>query len=435
MRSIIGRTGSAAAAVAILAGALVGCTVDEQRSASASAPDEVPTSADATAAADEGGSEASGTDDGGEPIECVDGRILVGVAKAESGPASFFDVAGTRGMLIAIEEINEAGGLKGCPIETIIEDTQSDPAVAAQVARSLIGQGAQILVVADDFDTGVAAARLGQEAGILTLSAAGSSTEFAAAVGDLFFNAGITTIELGKAQAQYALDQEWLSTFQVLDPGLAYFTEQDEYFRELYEAGGGVVQDVDQVDSLGGQADYATTISKIRNADPDVIQALMVFPGVGTFVRQLRSAGIDTPVIGPLTLQTRELRDLVGDAENLRYAAQVYFEGAGEDDATDPEIAAFAEAYEEEFGQFPEQANAPAAYQLFHAVNQALQREDVVDAESAAAAIRSQENLDVPGGTLARWQDGYAVWNPIIGGYDAGEFSLVTEYDATELRE
>ncbi|MEO3830019.1 ABC transporter substrate-binding protein [Actinomadura sp. B10D3] len=384
----------------------------------------------AAAACAGGATSASGGREGS--LACRDGRILIGIAKADSGFASFFDVAGKRGLQVAIEEINAQGGIKGCPIKTVTGDTKSDPAVAAQVARSLIGKGAQILVVADDFDTGVAAARIGQRQGVLTLSLAASSTVFGKAVGDRFFSGGITTTELGLAQARYALDRRWRTTFQVLDPGLAYFTEQDTAYRKLYEPGGGAVAGVDRVDSLAGQSDFSSTISKIKAAKPDVIQALAVFPAVGTFVKQLRAAGVDTPVVGNITLQTRELPKLVGTKRSnaIAFAAQVAFDGAG----VDPAIAAFTAKYEKTFGHFPEQANAPGAYQTFMAVNQALQRKDVTDAASAANAIRAQRGLKVPGGTLAHWKDGYAVWSTTVVGVENGKFKVVADYDPTTLR-
>ncbi len=390
----------------------------------------------ATAAATAAESESVEAEPGTGSLACTEGRILVGVAKADSGGASFFDVAGKRGLEIAIDQINEAGGIKGCPLEIISGDSKSDPAIGAEVARSLLDQGAQILVVADDFDGGIAAATVGQEAGVLTLSLAASSTQFGNAVGPLLFNGGVSTTELGLAQARYALDQGWTSTFQVIDPGLAYFTEQDTSYRGLYEANGGEIVESVTVDSLGGQADFNAVISKIKQAKPDVIQALAVFPGVGTFVKQLREAGVDTPVIGNVTLQTRELTKLLSaeQANNIFYAAQVFFEGAGQDPNTDPAMVAFTEAYELKFGQFPEQANGPGAYQTFLAISQALQEEQVIDAQSAADAIRAQVNVAVPGGILSRWQDGYAIWDPVIAGVKDGSFYYIETLKAADLR-
>src|SRR3954451_6666790 len=366
---------------------------------------------------------------GGKSLACKDGALTVGIAKAKSGGSSFFDVAGTRGAKIAFDQINADGGIKGCKIKVIEGDTKSDPAVAAQVARSLLDKGAQILLVPDDFDLGIAAARVGQKAGVLTLSTAASSTEFAKAVGDKFFNSGPTTEQLGTAQAKFALDKDWKSTYMVVDPGLAYFTEQVTAYTKTYEAGGGKIVGTDKVDSLSGKSDYSSTVSKIKSANPqpDVINAQMIFPPIGSFVKQLRAAGIDTPVLGNVTLQTRELPKLVGPAgsNDINYSAQVYFEGAGQDPKTDPAMDQFAKDYDAKFGNSPEQANGPGSYQALMAIEQALQKKDVTDAASAAAAIKAQTDVKVPGGTLVRWEDGHAIWNITINGLENGKFKQV----------
>jgi branched-chain amino acid transport system substrate-binding protein len=359
---------------------------------------------------------------GGKSLACQNGSITVGIAKAKSGGSSFFDVAGTRGAKVAFDQINADGGIKGCKIKIIEGDTKSDPAVGAQVARSLIDKGAQILLVPDDFDLGIAAARVGQKAGVLTLSTAASSTEFAKAVGNYFFNSGPTTTQLGTAQAKFALNKGWKNTYMVVDPGLAYFTEQVD----AYKKAGGKIVGTDKVDSLSGKSDYSSTVSKIKamKPAPDVIDAQMIFPPIGSFVKQLRAAGINTPVLGNVTLQTRELPKLVGKAgsNNIYYAAQVYFEGAGQDPKSDPAMDQFAKDYEAKFGQFPEQANGPGSYQALMAINKALQRKDVTDAGSAAAAIRAEKNIKVPGGTLVRWEQGHAIWNITIDSLQNGQF-------------
>lgn len=360
-------------------------------------------------------------------LACKNGVLTIGIAKAQSGGASFFDVAGTRGTKIAIDEINAAGGIKGCKIKTIEGDTKTDPAVGAQVARSLINKGAQILLVPDDFDLGIAAARVGQNADVLTLSLAASSTEFARAVGDTFFNSGPTTTQLANGQAKFALSRGWRRAYMVLDPGLAYFTEQDSAFRKVFQAGGGKMVGTDKVDSLSGKSDYSSTVSKIKGLSPapTVINAQMIFSPIGSFVKQLRAAGINTPVIGNVTLQTRELPKIVGKkgSHDVFYSAQVYFEGANQDPKSDPAINRFARAYQKKFGLFPEQANGPGAYQSFWAISKALQKKSAVDATSAAKAIRAQKNVKVPGGTLVRWESGHAIWNITINGLNKqGQF-------------
>ena len=172
---------------------------------------------------------------GGKSLACKDGALTVGIAKAKSGGASFFDVAGTRGAKIAFDQINAKGGIKGCQIKVDRGRHEERPGRGAQVARSLIDKGAQILLVPDDFDLGIAAARVGQKAGVLTLSTAASSTEFAKAVGDKFFNGGPDDGAARRRRRRSSRStRAGRRTFLVVDPGLAYFTEQDTaYTRDV----------------------------------------------------------------------------------------------------------------------------------------------------------------------------------------------------------
>ena len=308
---------------------------------------------------DDNDSAAKKSSSGGKPLACKDGKILVGLAKAKSGGATFFEQAGANGVLVAVDEINANGGVKGCELETVAADTQSDPAGGAQAARSLLDKGVQILLVPDDFDLGVAAARVGQKAGVLTVSTAAGALLFGEAVGPLMVDGGITTRELGHSQGQFSLDQGYRKVFHVVDPGLAFFTEQDKYFDEKFEPGGGETVGKDDVDSLGGQSDFGSAISKIRSANPDVVTAQMIFPQVGTFVKQLRAAGLDTPVVNGTTLGTPELVKLVGKdgLKDVYWATQVYYEGAGTDPKIDPEIQKFTEAYKAKVGKPVDQSN------------------------------------------------------------------------------
>ncbi len=363
-------------------------------------------------------------------LACNNGHILIGVDKAQTGGASFFDIAGAQGMQIAIDEANASGGIHGCKIDTISGDSQSNPAVAGQVAQSLIGQGIQVLVVPDDFDQGIAAAQAGEKAGLLTLSAAASSTQFGTAVGPHFFSGGIPTAVLGTDAARFAASKGWKTAYFVINQSLAYFTEQDAAYRKV----SGVSVVGEDVNNSFTAADFSSTITKIAAAKPDAIYDLLTFPPAGTFVKQLRAAGITTPVLGDVTLDTRDLLPLVGAAgvQNVYFCTIAYWVAAGQDPTTDPNLNKFAQEYQAKFGKFPEQTNAPTAYLFFHAILKALNQSGVTDAASAADAIRAQKDLSLPGAVLHRWVNGYAVWNGVIVGFTpTGSFTKVTEYVST----
>ncbi len=362
-------------------------------------------------------------------LACTNGHILIGVDKALTGGASFFDIAGANGMQIAIDEQNAAGGIHGCMISTITGDQQTNPAVGGQVAQSMIGKGVQILVVPDDFDEGIAAAQAGERAGLLTLSAAASSTQFGKAVGAQFFNGGIPTAVLGTDAATFALSKGWKNVYFVVNQALAYFTEQVTAYTNV----AGVTVVGQDVNNSFTAADFSSTITKIEAAKPDVIYNLLTFPPAGTFVKQLRAAGLTTPVVGDVTLDTRDLLPLVGTAgvQNVYFVTIAYWVAAGVDPATDPGLVKFAQEYQTKFGKFPEQTNAPTAYFFFKAIFKALNQSGVTDAASAANAIRAETDLALPGAVLHRWVNGYAVWNGVVVGFTpSGAFTKVTEYQS-----
>lgn len=371
-------------------------------------------------------------------FDCPDGTITFGLVKAQSGAASGFDLPGERGAQMLFEDVNADGGIGGCEIKVVKGDSQSNPAVAAQVASQQLSEGIDILVVADDFDIGIAAAQLGVQAGKLALSGATSSTQFAAAVGPHFFSGGISTDMLGAARARFALDRKWTNTFQVYDSAYAFFTEQNKVFRERYEAGGGKVTGLDESKSFAKSSDFSATISKIKSQRPapDVIQMMLLYPSAGTFVKQLRAAGVDTPVVSDQALAHREFPKQVGarGVQDVYYVSQVYYEGAGYDADVDPVIAELTARYKKRYGAFPTSGNMVVNYAFFSVVVDALKRAGTTDAEAVSEELKATTDLEVPGATFERFEDGHGVWSaPIIGYRPDGRFQRAKVYTSTEL--
>jgi len=376
-----------------------------------------------------GSSSTAATNGGAGSLACQNGHLLIGLDKGVTGASAFFDTAGLQGTQIAIDEQNAAGGIHGCQIATVSGDAQSNPAVGGQVAQSLIKSGVQILVVPDDFDLGIAAAQAGEKAGLLTLSAAASSTQFGKAVGPHFFNGGIPTAVLGADAAQFALEHSWKKAYFVENQSLAYFTEQDAAYKAV--SGASVVGT--DINNSFTASDFNSTVTKIAAAKPDVIYNLLTFPPAGTFVKQLRAAGINTPVVGDVTLDTNDLLPLVpaSGLQNVYFVTIAYWVGAAADSSTDPAMVKFTQEFQAKFGKFPEQTNAPTAYLFFKAIFSALNQSGVTDASSAASAINAEKDLQLPGAVLHSWRDGYALWNGVVVGFTpSGAFTKVKEYQS-----
>jgi urea transport system substrate-binding protein len=72
--------------------------------------------------------------------------IVIGLLHALSGPMATSEGTLVAAVKLAVEEINEGGGLLGRPVELRVEDTRADPATAARAAERLVAeQGAAAL--------------------------------------------------------------------------------------------------------------------------------------------------------------------------------------------------------------------------------------------------------------------------------------------------
>lgn len=81
----------------------------------------------------------SGGESGGEGEKAAgDGPVKVGVLHSLSGTMAISEIAVKNSTMLAIEEVNAAGGVLGRQIAPVIEDGASDPAIFAQKASKLV---------------------------------------------------------------------------------------------------------------------------------------------------------------------------------------------------------------------------------------------------------------------------------------------------------
>ncbi|HXJ67050.1 MAG TPA: ABC transporter substrate-binding protein [Actinomycetota bacterium] len=340
-----------------------------------------------------------------------DGKIVVGEARAQTGDFAFFDVVSMNGNQLAIDQFNTDGGLLGCQMTVVDGDTKGDPALGGRVANDLIGKGAQILFSPSDFDVGVAAAQAGEKAGLVGTSEA-SAVAMPDAVGPHFFAAGITEEGLGLAEADFANEKGWKNAYVVTNEQFSFFTNIEKFFKTKF-AGNIVARDV----VADTQTDYSAVISKIAAAkDTDVIFLNDYFPHVGTFIKQLRDAGIETPVLGNNSYSSLDFPDVVGKTRmsQVYYASPVFWEGKD----LDPDVQKVLDAYKAKFGKAPDNNNFMEGYDSALLLLDGVKTAGTMDADKVAAAINAQHNVKLPGATLTKWVDRHTQRTLVIIGFD-----------------
>ncbi len=78
-------------------------------------------------------------------IASAQNPIIIGDISSMSGPLALGGVPGRQGTIMAMEEINKAGGMLGRPIQFVFRDDKSQPEEAGKAFRELAAQGVTLI--------------------------------------------------------------------------------------------------------------------------------------------------------------------------------------------------------------------------------------------------------------------------------------------------
>ncbi len=320
-----------------------------------------------------------------------DGPIKIGLGFDLSGAESSLDLPASNGALLAIKEINAAGGILGRQIEAVSHDTRYQMDVTAQVAQQFVEQdGVSAVVGFTDSDSVLAAGPIIQAAGIPFITAGATSPLLPEQVGDLFFMACFGDNVQAAAAAEYAYKNFGHTAYLLSDEGVEYTTLLGGYFKARFEQLGGtiVLEDTYADDA----SDFSTQITKLKalSEQPSFYFVSAMPYNVGPVVLQMRQAGLTGPVVGGDGYDTPDILSVAGDSAN-----NVYFTTHALMDTelgTDG-IKAFIKAYTDEYGHAPENAFAALGYDAMKLLADAITRAGSTDATAIQEAMLSTKDF------------------------------------------
>lgn len=259
------------------------------------------------------GSEAVASSDPGDDQEAqmdCDEPIRVGTLSPMSGQYATWGEGWTNAAKLAIDQWNEDGGVLGCEVEGLYEDTQGDPEEGVNAANKLVSEG--VVGVAGPIFSGVtlAAGPILNDAGIPFLIGS-SNIEISEQGWDTMFRIAFSEDQSGPFDAQTALDQGWQNCAVVHD-NTAFAKGLAEQFTGAFEEGGGTVE---TSVITPGESDYSATLTSIREGDFDCVYFSGYYAEGGQFVRQGKELGLtDVGWLFGNSNQDPEFIEIAGDA-------------------------------------------------------------------------------------------------------------------------
>ncbi len=301
------------------------------------------------------GGNSESSSDGPEPIK-------IGLTAVLTGDRSLEGQYSRRVIEIVEEEINGSGGVLGRPIEIVIEDSLGTDIGAVNAYRKLASDDDIVAIITpDSSNDGMAQSPSALEFRILTTAQGSSPTLRDMCNNDNPYLFQIRTCDetLCKALIDYAYEEFGPDAkYAVIHDTETSSNDQARLFTEALQAHG--VEPLVTVPFTTGTKDFSSHIAIIQQSGADVIIAAAFQTEAAILIQQIRSMGIDSPILGSNGFADPVTIGLAGELCDNVYSGVQWVP-----ETTNPKGAALAAEYQERFNE----ACGKSAAQVYDNIN------------------------------------------------------------------
>jgi branched-chain amino acid transport system substrate-binding protein len=247
--------------------------------------------------------------------------IRIGYLPALTGPSSSTGVGINRGIQLAVQEINAAGGIDGRQIELITRDTQSEPTKAVNGAAELT-HGEKVSVVFGPVNSGesLAVVPLLARANVPQVHPCWVDSLTDPKKYPMCFRNAPTNQQIGSAAHRYVVDVLKRKKVAVISDTTGYGTASVNAYAPMLKAKGAEVVYQGNVDAAN--PDLKPELLRMQSAGAEAIMPWSVNAGfLSRIINTRGQMGWDVPIVGQTTLGSGQTKALL---EKPDYWAKVY---------------------------------------------------------------------------------------------------------------
>lgn len=357
------------------------------------------------------------------------GEFHIGANLELSGAVATYGSSIAEGIDLAVEEINEAGGINGMQIKVTKFDNKSDAAEATNGIIKLVNQdNVDAIIGAATSGNTVAQVQIANEketilltpsgtAPIVTINEDGSLNEY------VFRTSYIDPFQ-GTIAANFAIEELGVKTAAIYaDNASDYAKGLAAAFKETFEAAGGEI--VAEEAYVAKDTDFRSTLTRINSANPEFVFIPGYYEEVGLIVAQAREIGLDVPLMGADGWDSPTLVELAGpEALNNTFITNHY---SSED--PDDIIQNFVTKFGEKYGGNKPNAFHALGYDSVYLLKDAIERAGSTDSVAIKDALEATENISLVSGNVTIDENHNPVKSATILEYVDGEQVFKTKID------
>lgn len=234
---------------------------------------------------------------GGIPVRSAkaaqfkDKPVIIGLLPPLTGTYAANGQDVVRGITLGANEVNERGGILGREVKIIAEDTKGDPATAVRKAEKLVDKdGANFLMGVNASHELLALAPVAKELKTILVSAIASNEKFTGINCNRYgFRVSFNDYQRLMTLISFAKEQKFQKYYGIGADYAWGHAAVEGAVKELTKAG---KEFIGQDFSPLGTTDYATYISKIKQAKPEALWVALAGNDIITFMQQANQFGL-----------------------------------------------------------------------------------------------------------------------------------------------
>jgi branched-chain amino acid transport system substrate-binding protein len=314
--------------------------------------------------------------------------IKVGEFASLTGKEATFGVSSHEGTLLAVEQINAAGGVLGKKIDLRTEDDLSKAGEPATVVNKLISRDGVVAMLGEVASSrSLEAAPICQQNHIPMISPSSTNPKVTE-TGDYIFRVCFIDPFQGTVMANFAtktLKAKKVAVFT--DVKSDYSKGLAKYFKEGFVANGGEI--AAELDFNGGDKDFKAQLTAIKSTGPDAVFVPGYYTDAALICIQAKELGLNVPLFGGDGWESDELVKIGQDAVEGDYFSTHY----APDMATE-KSKNFVADYQKRFSGKTPDAMAALGYDSAMILADAMKRAGSTDGQKVRDALAATRNFD-----------------------------------------
>ena len=349
-------------------------------------------------------------------------EIVIGGLAPLTGSVAQYGVAVDNAVKMAVDDINDKGGLLGKRIKYISYDEKGDPTEATNAYTRLVDQDKIVALIGDVTSAPCEAVAQQAARDKLPMITPSGTSEAITTYGENVFRACFIDPDQGQLMASYASKKLNAKTAAILfDNGDPYSSGIADAFEAAAKALGMTITNKEGYASKS--TDFNSQLTKIKAGNPDVLLLPVYYNDVVLIAKQAKDQGLTATLLGA------DGWDGVAaqlDAASADVVKNAYFCSQYSASSSDPALQNFLKTYKEKYNEEPNMF-AVLGYDAMQIMAAAIEKAGTTNSAAVIKALR-ETNYKGLTGTTTFDDKRNPVREAIITSFDGLNYKVVESY-------